>query len=285
MWIIPSNHPLYSAFVPEFLASKEDWNELSAASPLPLTVKSKPLSVQTWLQGWNRVYWRQHLSGRMLKHSQHNIFTEKYTASLADIHVSHLVTPASEEEQTTPGTFGLISQVISAQFSRTGASSKTLPAISPSDTSRLKENWKEWAIQLRKEYTQRLKLARPIEEKDYLSLQWPTPDTFDKGDANINQKSNRKNGPKNYLQALNWPTPRASPNENRSTKRTPSQIAGKHGEYLATAIGLHDQENCNSTGKSHERLNPAWVAQLMGTTIERIFFVHSATAWSSKPQK
>lgn len=32
------------------------------------------------------------------------------------------------------------------------------------------------------------------------------------------------------------PTPRASPNENRSTKPTPSQLAGKHGRYLATEV-------------------------------------------------
>ena len=30
-----------------------------------------------------------------------------------------------------------------------------------------------------------------------------------------------------------WSTPRASPNENRTTKATPAQLAGKHGQYLA----------------------------------------------------
>lgn len=33
-----------------------------------------------------------------------------------------------------------------------------------------------------------------------------------------------------------FPTPRASPNENRSTKRTPSQMAGRHGRYLASEV-------------------------------------------------
>ena len=32
------------------------------------------------------------------------------------------------------------------------------------------------------------------------------------------------------------PTPRASPNENRSTRRTPSQAAGKHGLYLSSEV-------------------------------------------------
>lgn len=33
-----------------------------------------------------------------------------------------------------------------------------------------------------------------------------------------------------------WPTPRASPNENRQTKRTPSQEAGRHGLCLAAEV-------------------------------------------------
>lgn len=33
-----------------------------------------------------------------------------------------------------------------------------------------------------------------------------------------------------------WPTPRASPNENRQTKPTPSQMAGKHGKSLCAEV-------------------------------------------------
>lgn len=36
-----------------------------------------------------------------------------------------------------------------------------------------------------------------------------------------------------------WPTPRASPNENRQTKPTPSQLAGKHGMNLATSVNMY----------------------------------------------
>ena len=35
-----------------------------------------------------------------------------------------------------------------------------------------------------------------------------------------------------------WPTPRASANENRQTKPTPSQSAGKHGMNLATTAAM-----------------------------------------------
>ena len=46
------------------------------------------------------------------------------------------------------------------------------------------------------------------------------------------------------------PTPRSSPNENRQTKPTPSQLAGTHGKSLAAEIG--------------GALNPAFVEWLMG---------------------
>jgi hypothetical protein len=38
--------------------------------------------------------------------------------------------------------------------------------------------------------------------------------------------------------AMFWPTPRASANENRQTKLTPSQIAGTHGLSLCAAVNL-----------------------------------------------
>jgi hypothetical protein len=49
-----------------------------------------------------------------------------------------------------------------------------------------------------------------------------------------------------------WPTPRSSPNENRSTRPTPGQMAGKHGEYLSTAAITHwptpKAQNANAPG-------------------------------------
>lgn len=50
-----------------------------------------------------------------------------------------------------------------------------------------------------------------------------------------------------------WPTPRASPNENRMTTRSPTQEDGSHGRALAAEVGGH--------------LNPAWVEWLMGLPI------------------
>lgn len=38
-----------------------------------------------------------------------------------------------------------------------------------------------------------------------------------------------------------WPTPRASASENRTTKPTPSQLAGTHGKYLAAEVLVAEQ--------------------------------------------
>ena len=59
-----------------------------------------------------------------------------------------------------------------------------------------------------------------------------------------------------------WPTPKASANENRQTKPTPSQLAGKHGLNLACEVNRAVQP----TGKQIRPtlLNPDWVEWLMG---------------------
>jgi hypothetical protein len=70
-----------------------------------------------------------------------------------------------------------------------------------------------------------------------------------------------------------FPTPRSSPNENRQTKPTPSQLAGKHGMNLSTAVHMlptpTGQDAHNNGGPSQSErntppLNPDWVEALMG---------------------
>lgn len=61
-----------------------------------------------------------------------------------------------------------------------------------------------------------------------------------------------------------WPTPRASENENRTTKPAPSHGKG-HGKVLAGEVhGQAAQASPNSTGKPRGCLNSRWVASLMG---------------------
>lgn len=66
-------------------------------------------------------------------------------------------------------------------------------------------------------------------------------------------KFNSRGEPKLSGQVKLWPTPRASENENRQTKSSPSQLMGKHGRSLAAEVG--------------GSLNPMWVEWLMGWPI------------------
>jgi hypothetical protein len=50
-----------------------------------------------------------------------------------------------------------------------------------------------------------------------------------------------------------WPTPRASPNENRQTKMTPSQKAGKHGMSLCAAVNARQMWPTPTVNGNHNR--------------------------------
>jgi len=361
MWIIPSNHPMYSAFAPDFLASKEDWNVLSAKSKLSLMWKSKPLSVQTWLHGWKRVFWRQPLSGRMLKPSRQMDLEIKYTESLADIHASHLVLPDTKKEIKIHDTFGRIYFRTLKQLDLFGASLKMSEPTLHWDMTKFTEDFQTLVTQLSAESSQRRKSAHHMRENAFLSLPlekitWSTPVSAMNGHYSENLEKSPRNsmslatqvtvknwqtprlplggrsGPAEMnrnapaLEAQvemtkKWATPRASPNENRQTKLSPSQMKGKNGMNLATQVnwptpraseykgtgpigsdtynhgidrgylhamvesfGQADQGKNNTNGKKREQLNPAWVAQLMGTALKKTFFVPMVIALWSKPQ-
>ena len=143
-------------------------------------------------------------------------------------------------------------------------------------------------------------------------VNWPTPDTL--MDHNVNQNGNRKNAPKNFVQALSWPTPdaqewkhpgvtqsrRQQDRLNKMATTWPTPTANEDSYRLngnsqqsnsLSAItrkevinGQLVQANHKNIGKHRAQLNPAWVAQLMGTTSEKIFFVPLAIAWWSNPQ-
>jgi len=127
---------------------------------------------------------------------------------------------------------------------------------------------------------------------------WPTPDSTHRGPAK-KWAGKRPSGAKEFLTLQTavklWPTPRASANENRQTKPSPSQLAGKHGRNLASEVHLWptpaardyrdshaDQSETFENRKNHSRgvnlveelqrrnsgiggaLNPNWVEWLMG---------------------
>jgi len=351
MWILPKNHYEYSAFVQESgdLSEelKEHWKEADSNSTPLLLLKSKPLLLPTLLRAWKRVYWLRVLCGRTLRPSLIKSFTEKYTASLADIPANPSAMQETGKEKMTQGTSGPILPRVLEQFNLFGASLKMCPDILHSDMKLSGENYKNWVIELRKVYSLRRKSEHHTNVKDSLSSQsWGTPQNRDwKGASGGYQKQRDINYQKqrdiNY-QVMNWTTPTAT-DQNQSQKYsqggTPLSFQVKnwpsptvsdiftgnmdssqqkegsmHSVTLPQAVNkgwptptandfkgggsndtgrdrldyatekkktkhnsLQDQENNNMNGKKREQLNPAWVAQLMGTTLGKTFFVPMVT--------
>ena len=303
MWILPKNHPLYSAYAPEYLGSKEDWKELSKNSDgsdrqLPLMWKSKPLYVRTWLLLWRRVFWIQHLSGRTLKPSIHNRFVKEYTSTLGVIRANHSALPESNQVRAIQDTFGRIYNSTLKQLDLFSDSSKMSEGTSNWDSMRFTEAFQIWVTQLSQEYSQRKRLVRHIKEKDFSFSQsektiWPTPTA---NPDNRQQKEDwewmgnyyKKPDGTKIQTDLNhsvrrWATPTVQDSDNLAG---PSQFK-RNSHPLNTQIhstdGQHDQESNSMNGNNREQLNPAWVAQLMGTTLERTFFVPMVIqSWSKQ---
>src|SRR5688572_10754542 len=149
MWIIPSNHPLYSAYAQECVAPKEDLNGLSGLSISLPSWRWKPSLLQTFSRVWNRVYFIPHLFGRMLKPSMHSRFIKRYTASLVDIHANHSPRMESEEDKTTHDTFTLLYQKLFRSSNQRGVSLKTSKAILHADSILFARIYKAWVTQLK----------------------------------------------------------------------------------------------------------------------------------------
>ena len=137
--------------------------------------------------------------------------------------------------------------------------------------------WKAWVIEQRQEYSQRLKLAHLIRESESSSLDleknWATPQTFDSnnlvrtpeklaqtraeknaGCMNLREQVHYPDMDHSRKAAKNWPT--ATTRDWKDTNATvPPSRANPSKQTLGQRvayIGLQDQANLNTNGKSQE---------------------------------
>jgi hypothetical protein len=155
---------------------------------------------------WRRVCktnsWMQHLAGLISPPLMANRGAESWIASLVAIRASRSQQPESVSEKVTPDISGPTSPESLVRSSQSGASLRTSGDISASASSRSGETFADLVTRLKLDYSVRRKSVLPTSE----------------------------NG------STSWPTPRASPNENRTTRPTPSQENGQHGKYLAGEV-------------------------------------------------
>ena len=172
MWIIPNNISHYVQDTEELIS---DLDELSQNLEQSVMWRSKPSQASTWHKRLKKGGWIQHLSGRTLRPSHSNSFTEKWTSSLADSHVNPSPMQEKKQEQTTNGTSGLTSNrayeiwgslpLFSLKTSK-GSSQprseiKVFSTMSSSD-------WSKWVTKRRQEYSVRVKSVEAINESECL---------------------------------------------------------------------------------------------------------------------
>jgi len=296
MWVIPNNHSLSSRFALAMVESSEDLSSLASDIESSLMWRSKPSPLQTWLRRWKRVSWMQPLCGRILKRSQHTAFETEFQSLHLAIHVSHFQPQESEQEKTTPGTYGRTSTTTYKQLDLFAAFLRTSKDTSASDSERSLKTWKALVTQRRGEYSARLKSARHTNGSE--SLFWPTPaanKTAPSGELTNSdgtpwrgtQKPHSKKtgkpvqtaledavrvwmtptasdfkrrGPNSKQQGLseqvNWPTPRASEYKDCGPVGSRSHTHMDNRSYLCAKVKEADQPR--------GLLNPDWVEWLMG---------------------
>lgn len=305
MWILPNNHPLSSRFAQEYADSKEDLKEYFEASELPLMWKSKPLSWKTFCLQWKRVWWMQHLSGRILKPSTRTRFEIELMGSLEAIPASLSVLPVTGGGIQIQDTFTRILNQELAQLDLFGVSSKMSPVTSQWDTPKFQKAFERWVTELRAESTLRKKLAQHMRESVFSSLpSWPTPtamvceEDLEKFYVRQKRMKLRHAGRTGNGIGMNigtavqkWATPTARDYRSpfaENSKAFIKRMDHSRGVNLVEQIQRNShlvKDSTNGTGKNRARLNPAWTLQLMGTTLAKIFTVPLAIQLLNKPQK
>ena len=199
MWILPKQLHT-SRFVADMTELGLDSEEFGQMSEMSLMWRSKPSQQRTWSQRWKRVSWIQHLSGRILKHSQHGDFEDAWTSSVRDSRASHSVVQEQEPQTATPDTSGPMCDRQLDLFDhgwlslRTSKESSVPNSKEETGTTQKghqycfmsSENWKEQVTSVRGEYSQRLKSGLHISESEFLS--WATPQARDWNAAEPKEK-------------------------------------------------------------------------------------------------
>jgi hypothetical protein len=319
MWILPKQLHI-SAFVADTKALDLDSEEFSQICEKSLTWRGKDSLSRTWLQRWKRENWMQHLSSRTLRPSHTERFEDAWTFSLEVSRANPLVLLESVKQLKTPDISSPTSQTESESANLELFSLKTYKGSSPARqqtesqfSNMSSESWKDWVTEQRQEYSQRKKSAHLIRESE--SSSWPTPTAVNRvRDEETMEKclkfrqSNGQTSVPLYLEEKvirepqNWPT--ATTRDWKDTNATvPPSRANPSKQTLGQRVahvGLQDQANLNTNGKSQEswstpqardwkgaegraykgqtkdlpaqtqamgKLNPDWVEHLMGLPV------------------
>ena len=302
MWIIPKNYQPSSAFALDMVESKEDLSLQGLNIESSLMWRSKASPLRTWSQRWSRVTWFQHLSGRILKPSQHTYFETQLTSYLQDIRANRLAWQEGRLQQKNrlviPDTSSPTSSTMCEQLDLLSASSRTSKDTSTEDLNQSSKTWKAQVTIQRGEYSQRKKLAHLTNASASSFL--PTPTATPYGN-NQGGAAGRTGQVRHSLESMAkhdlWPTPTVQ-DSNKATKK----LRDNHQNNLTAVVfnqqlptptardwkgGYTEKSLTRKDGKSRRfdalpnaaiggvgtdivvgHLNPTWVEWLMGVPTE-----------------
>lgn len=279
-------------------SSPSDSTEYEPWLVLSGTATRRPYS---W-RGWKNRPWIRLLYGTTLRPSMAQRGVDVLTSSLRDSHASLGPLPVSERELTTIAGSGRRSSGSSVTWDRASSSWRTSPGSTlpglPVEDFRTSSRVLPTSGSMRNGVcSQRPTLVPPTSAT--ASGSWPTPTTKDtnlvwspvheshgmelrravghfhermwqtptttEAEGNGMRSGSRSGEPKLQGQAKMWPTPRASMNENRTTKPAPSHGVS-HGSTLAGEASRHAPTTATDgpDGSPRADLNPPFVAALMG---------------------
>ena len=254
MWIIP-RQLITSHFAPDTKVSVSDSERFGRMCEKSLMWRSKPSQSRTWRQRLKRVGYIQHLYTRTLNPSLSTIFLEKWMSSVPDSRVSRFPKLEDETQLMIRDIYTHTSLKESPpvdQLTLFSKTSKESSQVKPQTESRYSnmssETWKKEVISHRGEYSARLKLVRPINEKE--SLSWPTARNSDAEGGRIETEMSKKgfrskrHTSDQYFGAKlrdavetheekNWPTPRTG-NPSSRKKGTGGKVLNEEVKNWAT---------------------------------------------------
>jgi len=290
MWILPKQ--LISACVPDTEALISDLNGQSQACEQSLLARSKPLPARTWLRKWKRDFWMQHLSGRILKPSHGDSFVIAWISSLEAIPASHLAQPENDWEQKIPVTSGHISQAELELCDPESAFLKMSKDTSPLDSEKSLQNWNQWVMRCRGEYSARLKSALHTNASECSS--WPTASSRDWKDS-PGMKTEGQNPDGSFRKRIDQ-LPRAvfqygqpaqaNPNTNGSRQESWATPRTEHdsGKHQGKADTLHSQIKQWATprsGKTTDENLETWIKRQANGDVATMSLTAQMKTWAS----
>ena len=274
MWIL-TEQLIISHFALDTKVLEWDSETFGRMCEKSLMWRSKPSQSRTWRQRLKRVGYIQHLFTRTLKPSHSNTFLEKWISYLPDSRANPLVLPEDDNQQMIRDIYTHTSLKESHSvdqlmlFSKMSKeSSQAKPQTENRYSNMSSETWKKEVISHRGEYSQRLKLVRPINEKE--SLSWPTAKLSDGeggrikpteltegGFKSLRKKSNQWFGSKlrdavETHEEKNWPTPASRDHKgghgtiketNSGHVRISNKTGTKFGARLDAVVEYENEKN------------------------------------------